>query len=53
MLLHGMHMARKAGATHMTVPCLGTPGNAALRLFENVGFREFTRDVELLKRKSI
>lgn len=52
MLLHGMHMACKAGATHMTVPCLGSPGNAALRLFESVGFREFTRDVELLKRKS-
>jgi hypothetical protein len=32
--------------------CLGTPGNPALRLFESVGFREFSRDAELLKRKS-
>lgn len=52
MLLHGMHVAREAGATHMTVACLGTPGNAAVLLYESVGFREFSRDVELLKRKS-
>lgn len=52
MLLHAMHVAREAGAAHMTVACLGTPGNAALRLYESVGFREFTRDAELLKRKS-
>lgn len=52
MLLHGMRVARQAGATHMTVACLGTPGNAALRLYESVGFREFTRDAGLLKRKS-
>jgi GNAT superfamily N-acetyltransferase len=27
MLLHGMHLAREAGATHMTVACLGAPGH--------------------------
>jgi GNAT superfamily N-acetyltransferase len=26
MLRHGMHLARAAGATYMTVPCLGAPG---------------------------
>ena len=40
-LLHGMLVARDAGATHATVACLGEPGNAALRLYECVGFREF------------
>ncbi|GAB3660064.1 hypothetical protein GCM10027589_21560 [Actinocorallia lasiicapitis] len=50
MLLHAMRVARDAGATRMTVASLGTPGNAALRLYESVGFREFTRDVELVKR---
>src|ERR1039457_2518574 len=27
MLLHGMHRARAAGATHVTVACLGAPGH--------------------------
>jgi GNAT superfamily N-acetyltransferase len=52
MLLHGMRVVRDAGATHMTVVCLGAPGNAALRLYESVGFRELSRDTELLKRRS-
>lgn len=51
MLLHGMHLAREAGATHMTVACLGRPGNAALGLYESVGFREVTRDAPMVKRK--
>ena len=51
MLLHGMHVLRANGATHATVVCLGVPGNAALRLYESVGFRELSRDTELVKRK--
>lgn len=51
MLLHGMHVVRAAGATHATVVCLGVPGNAALRLYESVGFRELSRDTELVKER--
>lgn len=50
MLLHGMHLARAAGARHMTVACLGAPGRPeARRLYYGVGFRKFTRDVPLIK----
>ena len=50
MLLHGMHVARQAGATHMTVACLGAPGHPAARgLYYSVGFRKFTHDVPLIK----
>ena len=50
MLLHGMHLAREAGATHMTVGCLGAPGHPNARgLYYGVGFREFTRDAPLIK----
>ena len=50
MLLHGMHLARKAGANHVTVACLGAPGHPQARgLYYGVGFRQFTRDVPLLK----
>ena len=50
MLLHGMHLARAAGATHMTVACLGAPGHpSAGGLYYGVGFREFTRDAPLIK----
>ena len=50
MLLHGMHRARAAGATHMTVACLGAPGHPRARvLYYSVGFRELTRDVPLIK----
>jgi hypothetical protein len=53
MLLHGMHLARAAGATHMTVACLGAPGHPQARgLYYSVGFREFTRDVPLIKNKT-
>jgi ribosomal protein S18 acetylase RimI-like enzyme len=50
MLLHGMHRARAAGATHATVACLGAPGHAAARdLYQGVGFRELSRDAPLLR----
>jgi hypothetical protein len=50
MLLHGMRLARDAGATHMTVACYGSPGLPAARgLYYGVGFRPFTRDVPLIK----
>ena len=49
MLLHGMHLAREAEATHMTVGCLGAPGHRSARgLYYGVGFREFTRDAPLI-----
>lgn len=50
-LLHGMRLARQAGAEQMTVACLGAPGHpAAVGLYYSVGFRRFTRDAPLLKR---
>lgn len=50
MLLHGMHLARAAGAAHMTVACLGAPGHTGARgLYYSVGFRELSRDAPLLK----
>lgn len=50
MLLHGMHLARAAGAEHMTVACLGAPGHPAAReLYYGVGFRALSRDAPLLK----
>jgi GNAT superfamily N-acetyltransferase len=50
MLLHGMRLARTAGAAHMTVACLGAPGHPRARgLYHGVGFREFTRDAPLVK----
>jgi ribosomal protein S18 acetylase RimI-like enzyme len=52
MLLHGMHRARAAGATHMTVACLGAPGHPRARgLYYSVGFRELSRDAPLIKRR--
>jgi GNAT superfamily N-acetyltransferase len=49
-LLHGMHLARAAGATHMTVACLGAPGHPQARgLYYSVGFRELSRDAPLIK----
>jgi GNAT superfamily N-acetyltransferase len=53
MLLHGMHLARSAGATHATVACLGGPGHPEARgLYYGVGFRELSRDVPLIKAKT-
>ena len=50
MLLHGTHLARATGATHMTVACLGVAGHPSARgLYYGVGFREFTRDAPLIK----
>ncbi|WP_030781715.1 GNAT family N-acetyltransferase [Streptomyces sp. NRRL S-920] len=50
MLLHGMRRARAAGATHVTVACLGAPGHPQARgLYEGVGFREVVRDAPLIK----
>jgi GNAT superfamily N-acetyltransferase len=50
MLRHGMHLAREAGATHMTVACAGAPGHPEARgLYYAVGFRPFTRDAPLIK----
>lgn len=50
MLLHGMRLARAAGATHATVACLGAPGHPQARgLYHGVGFRELSRDAPLVK----
>jgi GNAT superfamily N-acetyltransferase len=50
MLLHGMQLARAAGATQMTVACLGAPGHPQARgLYDSVGFRELSRDAPLIK----
>jgi GNAT superfamily N-acetyltransferase len=50
LLRHGMHRARAAGATQMTVACLGAPGHPSARgLYYGVGFRLFTRDAPLIK----
>ncbi|PDP87327.1 GNAT family N-acetyltransferase [Glycomyces fuscus] len=49
-LLHGMLLAREAGAVHATVACLGAPGHPAAReLYYGVGFRMLCRDVPLIK----
>ena len=50
MMLHGMHLARAAGANHMTVVCLGAPGHPSARaLYYGLGFRELSRDAPLIK----
>jgi ribosomal protein S18 acetylase RimI-like enzyme len=50
MLLHGMHLARAAGAAHMTVACHGAPGRRqACELYYSLGFRELSRDAPLIK----
>lgn len=53
MMLHGMHLARAAGATHATVVCKGAPGHPAARgLYYGLGFRELSRDVPLIKTRT-
>lgn len=48
--LHGMHLAKAAGANRMMVACLGAPAHPAARnLYYGVGFREFTRDLPQIK----
>ena len=50
LLLHGMQLARAAGARHMTVACLGAPGHPRAReLYYGAGFRFLSRDVPLRK----
>jgi len=50
MLLHGMLLAREAGAVHATAACLGAPGHPKARgLYYAVGFRKLCQDVPLLK----
>lgn len=50
MMLHGMHLARAAGATHATVVCAGAPARPqACGLYHGLGFRELSRDVPLIK----
>ncbi|WP_150253475.1 GNAT family N-acetyltransferase [Nocardiopsis deserti] len=50
MLLHGMRLARAAGAAHATVACLGAPGHPQARgLYYGVGFRMLTRDAPLIR----
>jgi ribosomal protein S18 acetylase RimI-like enzyme len=50
MMLHGMHRARAAGATHATVVCLGAPGHPSARgLYYGLGFKELSRDAPLIK----
>jgi GNAT superfamily N-acetyltransferase len=52
MLLHGMRLARAAGATQVTVACLGAPGHPRARgLYYSVGFRPFAREAPLIKTK--
>src|SRR5262249_51252560 len=48
--LHGMHLARAAGATRMLVACLGAPAHPAARpMYPGVGFRPLTRDLPQIK----
>ena len=50
----GWQMARAAGATHATVACLGAPGHPAARgLYYGLGFRQLSRDVPLIKTKTV
>ncbi|MFJ5215726.1 GNAT family N-acetyltransferase [Streptomyces sp. NPDC088354] len=54
MLLHGMRLARAAGATRTTVACLGAPGHPQARgLYHGVGFRELSRDAPLIRTRSV
>ncbi len=48
--LHGMQLARAAGANRMLVACLGAPAHPAARnLYYGVGFRELSRDIPQIK----
>ncbi|UUP17806.1 GNAT family N-acetyltransferase [Nitratireductor thuwali] len=48
--LHGMHLARAAGATRIFVACPGAPASPAARdMYFGVGFRELTRDLPQIK----
>lgn len=48
--LHGMRLARAAGARLMLVACRGAPAHPAAReMYYGVGFRAFTRDLPQIK----
>jgi GNAT superfamily N-acetyltransferase len=48
--LHGMQLAKAAGADRMLVACLGAPAYPAARnLYYGVGFRQLTRDLPQIK----
>ncbi len=49
--LHGMALARAAGARRMFVPCLGAPAHHAARdMYYGVGFKRISKDLPLVKR---
>lgn len=51
LLLHGMQVARDAGATEVTVACAGAPARpAARRLYGSVGFELLNRDLVHVQR---
>ena len=51
LLLHGMRVARDAGATEVTVACVGAPARPAARnLYYSVGFEFLNRDLAHVKR---
>jgi ribosomal protein S18 acetylase RimI-like enzyme len=53
MMLHGMRLARAAGARHATVVCLGAPGHPRARgLYYGLGFRELSRDAPLIRTRT-
>ena len=48
--LHGMRLARAAGAEYMLVACLGGPAHQAARaMYYSVGFRPLSRDLPQVK----
>ncbi|RWM33102.1 GNAT family N-acetyltransferase [Mesorhizobium sp.] len=48
--LHGMHLARAAGASRMLVACIGAPAHPAARnMYYSVGFRAISRDLPQIK----
>lgn len=54
LLLHGMRLAKAAGARNMLVACLGAPAHPAARaLYYGVGFRPISRDLPQMKVEAI
>jgi GNAT superfamily N-acetyltransferase len=50
MMLHGMQVAKAAGATHATVVCAGAPVRPGPKaLYYGLGFRELSRDMPVIK----
>ncbi|HEX5404977.1 MAG TPA: GNAT family N-acetyltransferase [Pseudonocardiaceae bacterium] len=50
LLYYGMRQAKAAGATTMLVACLGAPAHpGARKLYEDVGFKPFTKDVPYVR----